>query len=178
MFAVCVQLACLLCVQHAGAEDQVKASKVAAAVEQMRGFSMRFRPSGRSDGAPDPGAIKRDNIVKTLRSGGSASIDALAKQLKSPDLSMRRNASFILGELAGVYDGPKMDIKAAIPALTDAIADTNFEVRVWSMSALASLGPAAKSAVPALKKALQDKDPGIRTNAKAALADIEPAKGK
>lgn len=155
------------------AEDKVKPSSVAITVEQMRGFSMRFRPSSRSDGRPDPEAIKRDDIVKALRSGGTASVQALAKELSSKDLSMRKNASFVLSELGGAYGGQKMDIKAAIPALIAAAAgDSDLEVRIWSMGALATQGAAAKDAIPTLKKATRDKDACIGNCAREALSKL------
>lgn len=147
--------------------------QVKAAIEQMHGFSMRFKASGRGDGQPDPDVMKRESIVKTLRSGGTGAVQALAAELNSPDVAIRKNASFVLGELAGLYGGPKMDIGAAVPALTQAISDKDFEVSVWSMAALGSMGKAAKSAIPALKLALKDKNPGIRTNAQYRLAQIE-----
>ncbi len=154
------------------AQQQVKIDSVKTAIEQMQGFSMRFRPSGRSDGRPDLEAIKRDRIANVLRAGGVKSVQALAQELKNPDLSMRQNASFELLELGGEFGTAKIDITAAVPALIEALNDTDFSVRVWSMSALGSLGPAAKAAVPALKQATKDRDQGIRTSAKAALAKL------
>jgi HEAT repeat protein len=140
----------------------------------MRGFSMRFRASGRGDGRPDIEAIKRDEIAKALRTGGAASVQALAQELKSPDLLMRKNAVFELLELGGVVSVvPKIDIKEAVPALIEALNDSDYEVRIWSMAALGSLGPAAKEALPALKQATKDKDEGIRGSAKAGIAQIE-----
>ena len=158
------------------AQENTKIDSVEAAIRQMHGFSMRFRPSGRSDGGPDLESIKRDEIVQVLRAGGDKAVLVLAQELKSQDLSMRKNASFVLAELAGVYGGPRADIKAAIPALIEALKDSDFEVKVWSMSALSSLGSAAEAAIPALKDAANDRDQGIRTNAKAALDEIQGKK--
>jgi len=156
------------------AEEKVKIDNVKTAIERMRGFSMRFKASGRGDGRPDLEAIKRDEIAKALRASGAASVQALAQELKSPDLLMRKNAVFELLELGGVVSAvPKIDIKAAVPALIEALNDTDYEVRIWSMSALGSLGPAAKEALPALNQAIKDKDEGIRGSAKATIAQIE-----
>ena len=156
----------------------VKIDNVKKAIEEMHGFSMRFGASGRSDGKPDLEAIKRDEIAKALRVGGAESVQALAQELKSPNLSMRKNASFELVELGGGLGAPfsrgeKIDIKAAVPALIETLNDTDSEVRIWSMAALRSLGPAAKEALPALKQATKDKDEGIRTSAKATIVEIE-----
>jgi TonB family protein len=296
-------------------QEKVKIDNVKTAIEQMHGFSMRFGPCIRDDGSPNPERIKRDEIAKVLRAGGAESVLSLARELKSPDLSMRKNAVFELLELGGVVStdkntaaggsgaalvspdkaqgtapnntiqagvdfgpfladinrqirrtwsppkgketarvvvlfhlgasgevsnvhlehpsgfadadaaalsavqsgsfrplpagahGPvkfqftfdkntaaggssaalvspdkaqekvktvtKIDIKAAVPALIEALNDTDYEVRLWSMAALGSLGPAAKEAIPALKQATKDKDEGIRGSAKATIVEIE-----
>ncbi len=119
---------------------KVKIDNVKTAIEQMRGFSMRFRASGRGDGRRDLEAIKRDEIAKALHAGGAESVQALAQELKSPDLSMRKNASFELVELGDALGAPfkrgtKIDIEAAVPALIKALKDTDSEVRIWSMAA-------------------------------------------
>ena len=126
----------------------MKIDNVKTAIEQMRGFSMRFRASGRGDGR-DLEAIKRDEIAKALRAGGAESVQALAQELKSSDLSMRKNASFELVELADALGAPfqrgtKIDIEAAVPALIKALKDTDSEVRIWSMAALGSSGTSCK----------------------------------
>jgi hypothetical protein len=164
----------IVAVQASPAQEKVKIDNVKTAIEQMRGFSMRFRASGRGDGRPDLEAIKRNEIAKALRAGGAQSVQALAQELKSPDLSMRKNAVFELLELGGVVSAlPKIDIKAAVPALIEALNDTDYEVRIWSMAALGSLGPGAKEALPALKQATKDKNEGIRGSAKATIVEIE-----
>lgn len=160
------------------AQETVQIHDLKTAIAQMRGRTMTFGPCVRSDGRPNPELLKRNEIARVIRAGGSESVRALAQELDSSDLSMRKNASFELLELGGglgvPFDhGPKVDIKAAIPALIKALNDSDDEVRVWSMAALRSLGPAAKAAIPALRQAAKDKDQGIRTNARAALVQIE-----
>jgi len=155
-------------------QGKVKIDSLKTAIEQMHGFSMRFKAGSRGDGRPDPEVLKRDEIAKVLRASGAESVLSLARELKSPDLSMRKNAVFELLELGGVVSSlPKIDIKAAVPALIEALNDTDYEVRIWSMAALGSLGPAAKEAIPTLKQATTDKDQGIRGSAKATIVEIE-----
>lgn len=153
--------------------QEMKITNVESAIQQMHDFDMRLAPPIRSDGRPNPVAVKREAITKALREDASASVKALATQLKNPELQMRKNAALMLDDLAGLLGNPKMDIKPALPALINALDDKDFEVRVWSMSAIGSLGTAAKEALPALKQAMKDKDAGIRFNAKSALAQIQ-----
>ncbi len=157
----------------ANAAPKEKPMDVQAAVNQLRDFNMQFSPTGRSDGKPDPRMVKRDKIVKVLRANGKESVVALAKGLKDPKVQMRRNASLLLGEFAGVFGDAREDITEAIPALAEAVNDKDFNVRVWSMGALKALGPAAEAAIPALETASKDKDKAIKVNAKNALKSIK-----
>lgn len=115
-------------------------------------------------------------LVKALRADHKKSVPALAKALKDPNVSKRRNASLLLGEFAGVFGDAKEDISLAIPALAEAVNDADFNVRVWSMGALKAVGPAAQSALPALETALKDKDKSVRVNARAAIKSIKGEK--
>jgi len=146
------------------------------ALSQLKDFNMQFSPTGRSDGKPDSRMVKRDKIVKALRADDKKSIPGLAKGLIDSNVQMRRNASLLLGEFAGVFGNAKEDITAAIPALAEAVNDNDFNVRVWSMGALKAVGPAAESAIPALEKAVKDKDKAIQVNAKNALKAIKANK--
>ena len=116
----------------------MKIDSVKTAIEQMRGFSMRFGQSNLE-------MIKRDEIARALRAGGTESVLALAQELKSHDLSMRKNASFELVELGGglgplFYRGAKVDIKAAVPALVEALNDTDYEVIALYISGCVKAG--------------------------------------
>lgn len=166
-----------LLISQQAMSQEPKITNIKAAIKQMEGFDMRFAPPIRSDGRPNPVAVKRDAIAKALRADGPAAVKALAVELKSPELQMRKNAALMLDDLAGLLQGPKMDIKPALPALIEALSDKDFEVRVRSMSAIGSLGASANEAVPALKQAMRDKDAGIRFNAKSALAQVQGRSG-
>ncbi len=158
------------------AAPKEKPMDVQNTVEQLRDFNMQFSATGRSDGKPDPRMVKRDKIVKVLRADGKKSVVALAKALKDPNVQMRRNASLLLGEFAGVFGDAREDISEAIPALAEAVNDHDFNVRVWSMGALKALGPTAAAAIPALETASKDKDKAIKVNAKNALRSIKAKK--
>ena len=61
---------------------------------------------------------------------------------------------------------------AAIPGLTEALADPNPAVRRRAARALRMVGPPARSAVPALADRLKDADADVRAEAVRALGEI------
>ena len=63
----------------------------------------------------------------------------------------------------------------AVPALTDALMDSDPAVRLQACRALAYMGAKASSAVPALQRALNDPEVPIREQAAAALGQIGAA---
>jgi HEAT repeat protein len=75
------------------------------------------------------------------------------------DASLRQQASQSLVDI-----GP-----AAIPMLSEALADPNATIRGSAAGVLALLGPRAKAGVPALKTALNDKDLQVRWRVADAL---------
>jgi HEAT repeat protein len=71
--------------------------------------------------------------------------------------------------------GPaRVDIRAALPALTAALNDRDELVRAWAAEDIANIGPDAASAVPALTKLLNPAEP-IRASACFGLRGIGPA---
>ena len=162
-------------IAQSGADAKVQA-EAARVVELMRGISMQSPGGSRSDGKPDPREERREDIKNRLRALGEKGVLALAKTLEDPDVLMRRNAELVLIYLAGGYDGkPKVDIKAALPALLKATEDGDADVRAWAAHAIGEIGPAAKEAVPALVKLLEGKDEGPRNTSCMALGAIGPA---
>jgi HEAT repeat protein len=65
--------------------------------------------------------------------------------------------------------------REAAPALGEALADPEVDVRMGSAMALESIGPDAAPAVPALVKALKDREGVVRQRAAIALGSIGPA---
>src|SRR5437660_755236 len=62
----------------------------------------------------------------------------------------------------------------AVPALVEALADGDAELRSRAAGLLGGVGPAAKDAVPALARALADEHEEVRVAAIVALGDLGP----
>jgi HEAT repeat protein len=102
----------------------------------------------------------------------------LAQGLKDPNVQLRKNIALALNVLAGNWfdrSKPKMDIRAALPALITALQDSDGNVRAWSAQAIGEIGPDAARAVPALIALLRSEDEGSRNSACIALYGIGPA---
>lgn len=109
--------------------------------------------------------------------GGEAkpAVPALVKALHHPDPSTRGGAARAL---------LKIEPNALVPALINALNDTNGEVRLFACVLLWEVGvdarrgapplaKAVKQAVPALAKAVDDSDPGVRDRAAWVLRQID-----
>ncbi len=161
---------------HAEQDAEPKRVLALEAVEKMRGFSMQKRPHPRSDGKPDPDSIRREEIMAEFRRMGKEAVPAIARVLKDSDVQMRRNATFVLIELAGDWTGkPTVDTRIAIPSLISATEDPDHHVRAWAAHALAEIGPDAKQTVPILTKMLKDSEEGPRNTSAMALGRIGAA---
>jgi HEAT repeat protein len=97
----------------------------------------------------------------TMRSMGPASLPALIQALRSHSLSARQGAAELLRQVP--------DATAALEALTEAVNDPDWLVRMWSADALARMGPAAHSALSALRRAAHDPVVHVRTAAYLAI---------
>ena len=62
----------------------------------------------------------------------------------------------------------------ALSALLKNLQHDDDEVRIWSLAALAGLGPAAHKAVPCVLPLLMDKQARVRDAAKKALVALDP----
>ena len=94
---------------------------------------------------------------------------ALGKVLTSDaDPDVRQAAAFALGEIGS-------DAAEAVPALTQALADSDEAVRKSVIEALGSMGPEAKPAVEALAKIVtDDSDFVLRRSAAFVLGEMGP----
>ena len=121
--------------------------------------------------------VLRDELYRELHRLGPSAVAALAQAYQDPDVRLRRNvalAFLVLGE--GLWEGlPRIDISAALPALTTALNDADSDVRGWSAQAIGWIGADAVSAVPALIRLLSNKDEGSRNSACLGLWRIGPA---
>lgn len=95
-------------------------------------------------------------------SDAAASIPELAAALE--DLETRDAAAYALGSMG----------RAALPALTGALAHEESHVRWAATSALVKLGKDAAEAIPALSKLLQDEDSSLRQAVAQLLGDFGP----
>jgi HEAT repeat protein len=105
-------------------------------------------------------------VAVVLGCGGGRSADDWLRQLRDPDVVLRRQACRELAEL------PTEAIRI-VPALAEALRDESWYVRRDAAIALAKLGPAAAGAVPALVAALADKEKSVRMAVAAALKKID-----
>jgi HEAT repeat protein len=88
----------------------------------------------------------------------------LVAALKKDSL-VRQNAALALGQI-----GP--DARAAVPALGEALGDSEWAVRRQAALALGHIGVHAHPAIPALQKLSRDPDPLVRKAAQQALKQI------
>ena len=119
--------------------------------------------------------VRREDLYNQLHALGRAAVDALARGYGDPDVRLRRNVAIALLILGGGY-GPraKLDISAALPALTNALTDADANVRAWSAQAIGHLGAQGAPAVPHLIELLRG-DEGSRNSACIALRKIGPS---
>ena len=114
----------------------------------------------------------RRGAGKALHQIGPATIPFLIQALRHDNATVRESAA------RGLYGfAPKA--QKAIPALTDALQDSDAFVRQWVATALQNLayhfGPILKGAVPGLTDLLKDEDFMVREWAAHALGSIGAA---
>ena len=127
-----------------------------------------------------PEEAKRRHIYDRLYALGSRGISALARGVRSSDARIKRQALLALVALGGGWwfserSPPKIDTRAALPALIGALDDADPRVRGSAAAAIGGIGPAAAPAVPTLVALLQDADEGVRSSACLALRGVGPA---
>ena len=131
------------------------------------GYSAAYCPSAKADDTVHVRAIETafaaENVV-------IAEVGAWCNML-DPDPVKRQRAVKALGHV-GTAD------PAAIPAITEALKDSNTRVRAEAALALLNAGLAAKDAVPGLEKAQNDKDAMVRSYARKALERIRDVEAK
>jgi HEAT repeat protein len=116
-------------------------------------------------------------VVFAAGCGGGPSYDDKSmsqwlKDLKGRNTGQRRDAIRALGEIGKREPSASLKI---VPALVEALKDSEADVRRAAPAGLAKMGPNAKGAVPSLKEALSDSDKDVRSAALQALADIDPS---
>jgi HEAT repeats len=125
-----------------------------------------------------PAEIKRQRIYSQLSALGSAGVLALAGGLQNADVSVRSNSALALyvlsdDSLRPDQVAPKLDIRAALPALIVALG-SDLRTGELAAQAIGNIGAAGVAAVPALVKLLASDEEGLRNSACIALAGIGP----
>jgi HEAT repeat protein len=99
--------------------------------------------------------------------GREKSTDELIADLKSHDEKDRLIAVRLLPQRKG-------DAVKIVPALIEALHDSEGDIRWSAAIGLGYFGEQAKDAIPALKEARRDRDARVREAAGVALSRIEP----
>jgi HEAT repeat protein len=106
---------------------------------------------------------EKDNPEKEPLYKGKA-VHLWIQDLKDKDADTRQKAAYALGHIRRS--------RAVVPALIDAVHDSDYQVREEVVVALGRLGPRAQSAVPLLIESLKDKDGGVRERSADSLGKI------
>src|ERR1051325_3545377 len=156
--------------------DILKATETAdrqwkQAVNALAAMGLRAVPA-LIDATGDDNPEVRRGASTALHKIGPATIPFLIKALRHDTPTVRESAA------RGLYGfAPKA--QQAIPALTDALQDSDAFVRQWVATALQNLahhfGPIVKGAVPGLADLLKDDDFMVREWAAHALGSIGAA---
>jgi HEAT repeat protein len=101
-----------------------------------------------------------------LAAGCSRSTDELVGKLKAKDTADRLHAIEALSHRPGEAD-------RIVPALSEALKDTDPFIRRNAAQGLARLGPGARPASPALRLLLKDRNKQVRKAAEQALQSID-----
>ena len=120
---------------------------------------------------PDSG-VRRSSIwalhdLGDIGLGDTEEIQALIRALRDPDSGVRECSARTLGDI-----GPAAK-EVVLPALTEALGDTDSRVRrssIWALRALL----AVPEVVPVLIRTLRDRDYRVRRTTAWALLDIGP----
>ncbi len=144
-------------------------------VEKMRGISMRWKATGKSDGKVESEEKVKAEILQGLSKGGASSIPVLQKALNDKSVEMRRNVCLVLFYLGSGFNKlPELDTSPALANLIKATGDSDGLVKAWAAQALGAMGEKASPAVPSLIILLDDNDEGVRIQAASALGAIGP----
>jgi len=141
------------------------------AVSALAAMGLRAVPAFIDATGSDHPEVRR-GAGKALHNRGPAAIPFLMKALRHDNPTVRESAA------RGLY-GFAPQAQQAIPALTDALQDSDAFVRQWVATALQNLahhfGPVVKGAAPGLADLLKDEDFMVREWAAHALGSIGAA---
>jgi hypothetical protein len=147
-------------------------------VQALRQFPAAIPGIAPSNGVLPPNERLRREIYDRLWSLGSVAVPALCRGLGDPDVQVRRNVALFLGVAGGNwYDRgrPRLPIEGCVPALVEALADSDSRVKELAAQAVGATGDAGVPAVPVLISLLASPNEGERNTACIGLAGIGPA---
>lgn len=117
----------------------------------------------------DTGNVAYTQAVQFIQNLGVKSVPGLTSALiDSPDSNVRMSAAILLCELRSMA-------ASAVPSLIEAFKDEDWEVRCWSVIAVAGIGPEASPAIPSLIELLTNLSGFIIKHARIALVEIGSA---
>jgi HEAT repeat protein len=126
-------------------------------------------------GLEDSAGSVRYVCRQALGRGGQTAIAGLLATLKSAKPDARSYAADALADMAQYTDAPALPLEQAVPALTKALADKHYAVRVSACLALKHFGPRAESALAKLIRCLNDKEWSVAEAAVQAVAAVDPS---
>lgn len=98
---------------------------------------------------------------------GEEAVRLFASLLKSPDVSMRRNAIALI-------EHKDVGARPALPELIEAINDSDSEVRYMAVRAVEAIGDRSPRTIKALRMSLQDTNVMVQNASRRALSKIAP----
>src|SRR5699024_2971357 len=101
--------------------------------------------------------------------GDKKQIKLWVEQLRAADAAKRRAGAKKLVDYCTQMNAGAADL---VPALTDALKDSDNTVRGLAADALGEIGPDAKAALPMLLKMLTDANASVRARAAFALGGV------
>ncbi len=119
-------------------------------------------------------AVRHACRVALGRSGG-VSIDDLIAAMADKHVEVRSCAADALGDMGTYDDADSQPLAEAVPALAEALSDTDYTVRVSAAMALSRVGVRAAQAVPRLVPLLEDDEWAVADAAVRAVAAVDPS---
>ena len=112
-----------------------------------------------------PGCSRAPTVPSDLVFSGKG-VQHWLTQAKSKQVKNRKHAVDVLGNVGASHPD-------AIPALIDALHDTDATIRLAAVLGLSKIGPPSISALPALEASTKDTDKRVADQAKSAIKRIK-----
>ncbi len=126
-------------------------------------------------GLGDKASAVRHACRVALGRSGSIAIDNLVAAMADSHVEVRSCAANALGDMGTYDDADNQPLAEAVPALGEALSDTDYRVRVSAAMALSRIGVRAAPAVPRLIPLLDDDEWAVADAAVRAVAAADPS---